>query len=65
MTPDTRIAPLVELSEAELDAVGGGQVVVGGLAAVLAQVALNVAALNVTGGDFSQTTGDQTIFIGG
>jgi hypothetical protein len=65
MTPDIKIAPLAELSEAEIDAVGGGQIVVGGLAAVLAQVGLNVAALNVTGGNFSQATGDQTITIGG
>jgi len=65
MTPDTKIVPLVELSEAELDAVGGGQVVVGGALAVLAQAALNIAALNVTGGNFSQATGDQTITIRG
>jgi len=64
MTPDTKIAPLVELSEAEVDAVGGGQTVVGGLLAVIAQVGANVAALNVTLGDFSQKTGDQTITIG-
>jgi hypothetical protein len=65
MTPDTKIAPLVEMSEAEIEAVGGGQIIVGGLVAVLAQVAANVAALNLTGGDFSQSTGDQTITIGG
>jgi hypothetical protein len=65
MTPDTKIALPVELSEAEIDAVGGGQVVVGGAIALLAQVAANVAALNVTGGNFSKTTGDQTIVISG
>jgi len=65
MTPDTKIAPLVELSEAEIDAVGGGQTIVGGAIAVLAQAALNIAALNVTGGNFSQETGKQTITIGG
>ena len=54
----------VELTEAELDAVGGGQTIVGGLIAVLAQVSANVAALNVTVGDFSQQTGSQTIQIG-
>jgi len=64
MTPDTKLVQLVELSEAEIDAVGGGQVVVGGLLAVLAQVSANVAAANVTVGDFSQTTGNQTIQIG-
>jgi hypothetical protein len=62
---DREITTVTELSEAELDAVGGGQVIVGGLIAVLAQVAANVAALNVTGGNFSQTTGDQTIRITG
>ena len=65
MTPDTTIAPLAELSEAELDAVGGGQSIVGGLAAVLAQVAANAAIANVTVGDFSQETGKQTISITG
>ena len=65
MTQDREIAPIVELSDAELDAVAGGQVIVGGLIAVLAQVAANVAALNVTGGNFSQTTGGQTITITG
>jgi len=65
MTPDTKIAPLAELSEAELDAVGGGQTIVGGLAAVLLQLSANAAVANVTVGDFSQTTGDQTIRIGG
>jgi len=64
MTPDTKLVQLVELSEAEIDAVGGGQVVVGGLLAVLAQVSANVAVANVTVGDFSQTTGNQTIQIG-
>ena len=65
MTPDTKIAPLVELSEAEIDTVGGGQVLVGGLVAVLAQVAANAAVANVTFGNFSQETGKQTITIGG
>jgi hypothetical protein len=62
MTPDS--APMVELSDAELDAVAGGLTIVGGLVAVIAQVAANVAALNVTLGNFSQETGDQTIVIG-
>ena len=53
----------VELTEAELDAVGGGQTIVGGALAVLAQAALNIAALNVTGDNFSQQTGNQTITI--
>ena len=42
MTPDTKTAPLAELSEAEIDAVGGGLTVVDHLAAVLAQVAKSV-----------------------
>jgi hypothetical protein len=54
----------IELSDAELDSVHGGQTIVGGLIAVLAQVSANVAALNVTGGNFSQRTGDQVIAIG-
>ena len=65
MTPDTKIVPLVELSESEIDAVSGGQTVVGGLAAVLLQTSANLAIANVTVGDFSQTTGDQTITITG
>jgi hypothetical protein len=64
MIRETEIAPIVELSEAELDAVYGGQTIVGGLLAVIAQVSANVAALNVTVGDFSQTTGGQFIQIG-
>ena len=64
MTPATKIAPLAELSEAEIDAVGGGQTVVGGLAAVLLQIGANVGIANVTVGNFSQQTGDQTIRIG-
>jgi len=66
MKPDTEIReiePLVELSEAELDAVSGGETVVGGLLAVIAQAGLNIAALNVTVGNFSQTTGGQSISI--
>jgi len=63
-TPAEFKAP-VELTDAELDAVTGGQVVVGGLIGVLAQVAANVAALNVTAGSFSQSTGDQSINITG
>jgi len=62
---DTKSASLIELSEAEIDAVGGGQTtVVGGLAAVLLQISANAALLNVTGGNFTQTTGDQAIQIG-
>jgi hypothetical protein len=61
----TETAPLIELSEVELDAVCGGQTVVGGLLAVLAQVAANAAVANVTVGDFTQTTGSQTIRITG
>lgn len=64
MTPDTEIAPPFELSDAELDAVGGGLTIVGGLAAVLLQIAANAAVANVTVGNFSQTTGDQSITIG-
>jgi len=64
MTPDTKIALPVELSEAEIDAVGGGQTIVGGLAAVLLQLSANAAIANVTVGDFNQTTGAQTIAIG-
>jgi len=68
MKPDTeirKIEPLVELSEAELDAVSGGETVVGGLAAVLLQVAANAAVANVTLlGNFSQSTGNQSITIG-
>jgi len=64
MTPDTKIALPVELSEAEIDAVGGGQTIVGGLAAVILQLSANAAVGNVTVGNFSQTTGDQTIAIG-
>jgi hypothetical protein len=58
------IAPLVELSDAEVDAVCGGQTsIIAGLANVFANVAANVAALNVTVGSFSQTTGAQSISI--
>jgi hypothetical protein len=64
MRPDAEIATVVELSEAELDAVAGGQTIVGGLAAVLLQVAANAAIANVTVGNFSQTTGNQSITIG-
>ena len=61
---DAKIAPLVELSKAEIDAVSGGQTVVGGLLAVIAQAGVNAAVANVTVGNFSQQTGNQTITIG-
>ena len=63
MTPDTEIAPLVELSDAEIDAVSGGQTIA--LLNVIAQVGANVAAANVVVGNLNQTTGDQTVTIGG
>jgi hypothetical protein len=64
MMPEKRIVPMVELSEADLDAVYGGQTVVGGLIAILAQISANAAVANVTLGNFSQSTGDQVIMIG-
>jgi hypothetical protein len=65
MQPMIKQSAPLELSDGDLDAVCGGQVVVGGLAAVLAQVALNAAVANVTLGNFNQRTGDQTILITG
>lgn len=62
MTLDTEVAPLVELSDAEVDAVGGGQTIA--IGNVIVQAAVNVAALNVVGGDLNQTIGNQTVNFG-
>lgn len=63
MALDTEIVPLAELSDAEVDAVGGGQTFA--LLNVIAQVGANVAVGNVVLGDLNQTTGDQTVNFGG
>ena len=63
MTLNTEIVPFVELSDAEIDAVSGGQTIA--LLNVIAQVSANVAAANLVAGILNQTTGDQTVTIGG
>ena len=65
MTPDKKTAPLAELSEAEIDAVGGGQTVVDHLAAVLAQVATSVPELATANTVFTQIVSNLKINLNG